>query len=69
MDLNKDFNGACMLTFDFYCRWANKAYAIKVNAAALERATALVTTYTETRYFPLHFYKPDIFLEHIRWWY
>lgn len=45
----------CMVTFDFYCRWANKAQAMKVDAAAaLERATALVTTYTETRYFPLH---------------
>lgn len=48
-----------MVTFDFYCRWANKAQAMKVDAAAaaaaaLERATALVTTYTETRYFPLH---------------
>lgn len=39
----------CTATFDFYCRWANKAYAMNVYAAALERATALVTAYTETR--------------------
>ncbi len=35
----------CMVTFDFYCRWANKAQAMKEGAAALERATALVTYY------------------------
>lgn len=53
----------CMVTFDFYCRWANKAQAMKVDAAAaLERATALVTTYTETRYFPLHFYSRELIL-------